>query len=412
MGKRYESFRGEEIFAADYKESHGYKIGDRYKIPAKDYSTWPDEITEKGEITIVGFQRSDSAIICWNGNRYATTNITTFNDLIKIERPSKPADGRNPKKFITDFSSWLLSHGWDRQATETWGWTILKAGSLTLIDMNFSRRELPATFIDESNYSFGRLFIESRKDMEGFDQLINFLQGKRIKTITNETNENHCLYFLVLDEKTEAATLGARFNPVKAQATFVNLGLTKVNNAINEIRLELDAATDNPAHFEDRLNEAIKEQIEAKTQLERLKNNRAAEKVKVYGSAYDRLCRLAKVKNIYVSKEVISIFTDYLYSEPLRILRKKQVDLGEYRIDVHPREQVIYMYNLTRQINGWDHPHVHGDHHPCFGNIEEQIFKLLHNEEYEILIPLLLHYLEALNETDFTNDILQWPTKN
>ena len=86
-------------------------------------------------------------------------------------------------------------------------------------------------------------------------------------------------------------------------------------------------------------------------------------------------------------------------------------ELGEYEIHLPLDNTDIRIYNLTRQPNGYQHPHVKGDGQPCLGTLSEAIPKHIGRGDFAVILMALNSYPHNYNPASPYHKIQNWPRK-
>jgi len=390
-------------------ELGGYQVGDILKLKPHHNPGTIIAIAGAKKIVVVGFTKNNDAIIQIDDGRcYTTSNFPPTDQYEIIGRASdEKSKGRDPKIFMPEVFDWIEENHPAAYGRKVWNWdAYYRNDELVAVQMNYwDINELDRRFIesDDFNSDFKNDKKIRRINGSGIFYLIELLGSRKIKSVIDTDGED---WWLLPD-------VAITENHIKSDKknAFSRLGLKEIDKTLKKKREEVSKTKQAVEQSNQRITEILERNNTIAERLEAIAAMRSGDVQDIFGQRFDQLWQIAKIKKVFVSSDgTINIFTDYIYSRPLRILRSKQVDLGEFQIEIMPPDR-IRIYNLTRDINKCAHPHVYADHKPCFGNISDSIYKLLANRQYDILIPTLMQYLETLNETDFTNQILDWPTK-
>jgi hypothetical protein len=125
---------------------------------------------------------------------------------------------------------------------------------------------------------------------------------------------------------------------------------------------------------------------------------------------YEALKRLSANGEIYVEKKMISIFAGQIDIEFKGVV----YDIGEFEIQIFPDGEWggIKCINLTREVDGYYHPHISDDGECCLGNISESVALLIGTMEYDVVIILMMQFLRTCYEDGWYHEVTNWPIKN
>lgn len=184
----------------------------------------------------------------------------------------------------------------------------------------------------------------------------------------------------------------------------------RLQKAFKETQRSLEESVRKQEEYSKLLTESIRAEANLRRKLEQLaevqKNS-----VPQFGQEFDRLLMVPKIKTVRVQEGMLSVFTEYLYTN--RLKKDGTVrELGEYRIDVPTAGGTPKIFNLTRTVGGHPHPHHAENNEPCLGNIKEGIAKLVGAYEYSVVAQILIQFLESINEEDsYGKRVYEWPVK-
>jgi len=140
-------------------------------------------------------------------------------------------------------------------------------------------------------------------------------------------------------------------------------------------------------------------------------NNLSQDQDNLIVQEYNNLCHNPKIIKVEVESGKIIIYTKHLYTQPISdgTLR----DLGKFKITLNASSGQIRIDNLTRTIGYSQHPHVYtSDQRPCLGNVGEGIHKLIAQNQFAVVMQIMIQYLETINEdSQCSSDIMDWPIK-
>jgi hypothetical protein len=89
--------------------------------------------------------------------------------------------------------------------------------------------------------------------------------------------------------------------------------------------------------------------------------------------------------------------------------QKKTYMLGRYEIHVSLDSNEVRIYNLTRQVEGFHHPHVNAQGIPCLGTLSDVIPKYMGRAEFAVILGALNTYLHSYNPASPYRRIEHWP---
>jgi len=300
-----------------------------------------------------------------------------------------------PEKFLQEVFAWIKNNThWS--SWNSWNWRANKNG--TVIDMRCNETVSKFYDLTVSNIDYG----EADKYSDGIDELLKLLKGKVIQSVSYRGN-----WYLFVKETPKEFSL--KEDPLHAKSIFISPKLAPIDKILTEIKGLLQttqAQEEKAAHDYGQVSMKLASAFSLISRVGHSEKKKADE----LGREFDHLSKIAKVKKIEVNDGNISVFTEYLHSQPVKILDNRKVDLGEFRIDIDTQNRRIRIFNLTRKVEGSYHPHINSSGEACFGNIKDQIHKLLADAQYEILIDVLMQYLVSVNEGDYMRDARKWPS--
>ena len=137
-------------------------------------------------------------------------------------------------------------------------------------------------------------------------------------------------------------------------------------------------------------------EIEAVTKL--LKN--------VNGYVKDQIAEIKKlqfVKKIDLTAEGLSIDLGQIFIT----YNKKKVYIDDFTLILNPSKIKIIS---KKPINDYHHPHIGSN--ACFGSRDQEIRKLLANNEFKKIVHIIYLYLQSYNGPDCYHHIEHWITRN
>ena len=131
-----------------------------------------------------------------------------------------------------------------------------------------------------------------------------------------------------------------------------------------------------------------------------------------YGAEFDAFCRFPNVERVLFQGEAFIIYTKLLFFTDPRT--KKVHELGKMKIRIDQSDGEVRFTNMTRVVTGMNpkmhHPHVFGDGHACWGNVESAVTQLISTFEYAALAQVLFSFLESVNVDDPAGtECANWP---
>jgi len=123
------------------------------------------------------------------------------------------------------------------------------------------------------------------------------------------------------------------------------------------------------------------------------------------GAEFDQLLGFPLVKAVKVEDNEIKVYTDTIYISR----RWKKYEIGNFLICIGTRENgYILIRNLSNTSScGQHHPYTMGLDGFCFGNLRDQIDKLLIQRDYLTLIVVILQALQTA-EGDASDRVEYW----
>ena len=91
--------------------------------------------------------------------------------------------------------------------------------------------------------------------------------------------------------------------------------------------------------------------------------------------------------------------------------KSKTYMLGRYEIHLSLDSNEVKIYNLTRQVEGYHHPHVNPSGVPCLGTLSQVIPKYMGRAEFAVILGALNTYLHNYNPASPYKKIERWPAK-
>jgi flagellar motility protein MotE (MotC chaperone) len=124
---------------------------------------------------------------------------------------------------------------------------------------------------------------------------------------------------------------------------------------------------------------------------------------------------IPKVKDLFVSKGVISVYTDHLVALDSR--SGKYHAIGMFRIDFYPNEKggdTVRWHNLNRVISAGDKiyaaPHVSSDGKPCLGKFANSLPSAVREYRLHAAVTLAISLVERVDVEDgWGKYVYRWP---
>lgn len=182
------------------------------------------------------------------------------------------------------------------------------------------------------------------------------------------------------------------------------------------IRVEVAKATNSDhlsqlAYVESRIQRAQQVLIELQRQREQLRvyllHEQEVDTTSRDDIVFTNLLRMPQIKDILIEDGVVFVTTH----EIVTTYKRKKYPLGEFKIAIRFAEGFITLNNLTRKRDDYDHPHVLMGS-PCYGNIGTEVSRCITSCDFGVLIPLLVQFLETVNEGEWYTHIDRWEPDN
>jgi hypothetical protein len=127
------------------------------------------------------------------------------------------------------------------------------------------------------------------------------------------------------------------------------------------------------------------------------------------GVEFDKLMANPDVVDISISGNYVNVLTGPIYIKH----GDKVHDIGKFKIAlaINPSQFIVKMHNLTRKIQGCDHPHIHDNGYPCLGNIQECLPQMVAARQFAAAISVCIQYLKSTNDGGHYAHINHWPLK-
>lgn len=123
---------------------------------------------------------------------------------------------------------------------------------------------------------------------------------------------------------------------------------------------------------------------------------------------FDMIQKLPKVKSVKILGRKIIVSTEHLNSQ--RCHDGTIRSLGAFNIEISVDEGNIRFFNLTRQVERTQHPHVDMTGHPCLGNIQHSLIDLIARYEFAPVTDIALKFLQSCNERGgYWENLVRWP---
>jgi len=177
-------------------------------------------------------------------------------------------------------------------------------------------------------------------------------------------------------------------------------------------RLEkIDHAIDHGLVISQLLVSQLQRDLTAAVALQqRIQEKSAAANVSPLGLEYDRLLAVEHVQRVEVRSRGIHVFTDTLYcTDP----RDNVVhEIGKFRIELSldGYDSCVRWFNLERQVNGFQAPHVKSTGNACLGNMKDLLPQLIGKREFAVATTMAIAFVESVNVNDgWGKHIDLWP---
>jgi len=177
----------------------------------------------------------------------------------------------------------------------------------------------------------------------------------------------------------------------------------------------IDNKTDNLKEYERKLKTLEREVFEhLKSRNDLINEVKAMFKMRdeitdKHREEYQDLMRLRnenKYKNFKIKDGILRAFTNNIEVEH----KEKKYQMGEYEVILNSSKASITAFNLSnkRGPSKQHHPHISSDGSFCFGNVRNDMFKMLAAEQYAMLLETIYYFLSSYNETNPFCSIESW----
>lgn len=85
-----------------------------------------------------------------------------------------------------------------------------------------------------------------------------------------------------------------------------------------------------------------------------------------------------------------------------------EVDVGEFDVAIDLEHGEVSIRNVTRAVDGVQHPHVRTPTEPCFGNLKPGIVRLLAAREWSGVLTVVHRFLGSVNSRDTYLALSHW----
>jgi hypothetical protein len=199
-------------------------------------------------------------------------------------------------------------------------------------------------------------------------------------------------------------------------AAYVKLCMERVNGDYRELKRKV-------ASLVDGLNKNRAEMMTMVADLDRTQrtlvgfSEATTKHADRFAAEWNALLRVPKVLGATCTGSGLNVMIDTIYVQHSK--EKTWHKLGQFQVTI-PTDGRITFRNLSGRKNvhrGEDDerwklhaPHVFGDGHACFGNVENTVRELLAKHEYAALVQVLIMFLSHANIVDAAGQYLaKWP---
>jgi hypothetical protein len=109
-------------------------------------------------------------------------------------------------------------------------------------------------------------------------------------------------------------------------------------------------------------------------------------------------------KEIQFNSEELSAYTNTIFIEH----HGEEYEIGEFEVSIAFETGRLSIKNLTREQDGYQHPHVSDSAAVCLGNISTGVSKLIAEHEYIGALTILHEFLKSYNADDAYKKIEYW----
>lgn len=171
-------------------------------------------------------------------------------------------------------------------------------------------------------------------------------------------------------------------------------------------RNDLEEAEATLAESQARISESLRIQKESLAEIDRLEGEKTEESKK-FRDEFDALLNIDMVKRVEVSSGNVKVFTEHVYVN----YSGSTYDIGEFVINIPTNGRgAVSCQNLTRKVNGYNHPHVQSSGNCCLGNISSGVAQLIGKYEFAMAAELMIRFLHSYNNSGPYHKIDNWKT--
>lgn len=140
--------------------------------------------------------------------------------------------------------------------------------------------------------------------------------------------------------------------------------------------------------------------------LEDLKTRTDKRKAEDAGKEYLQLLKLAPqpYKEIAFDEQELKAFTNTIFIEH----HGDEYEIGAFEVSIAFETGRLNIKNLTREQDGYQHPHISDSAAVCLGNISTGVSKLIAEHEYAGALTILHEFLKSYNPDDAYKKIEYW----
>lgn len=180
---------------------------------------------------------------------------------------------------------------------------------------------------------------------------------------------------------------------------FINLVTKGHHKKINNLETELSDHNTNIESYQKEVIRRMKLLGVTQTQIDALKSNEkeVSKKAKTLLNDLEKIDKIDKIE--VKNANILTFYTKTMYLTH----RKKKTKLGRYRIEVNTDNGNLRFFNEDIASDSkytFPHPHINSTA-ACFGNLKKDIASYVGSYQYDVLITVLLEYLEtSYNSSD------------
>ncbi|MDD4409369.1 MAG: hypothetical protein PHW52_01810 [Candidatus Pacebacteria bacterium] len=172
---------------------------------------------------------------------------------------------------------------------------------------------------------------------------------------------------------------------------------------IKELSEEIKEAEQNIKNYQRRIVESVRKRDVTKKHLDAL-ISAGSESDQVLTDEFNNLRSLPGVELVIVGDGIVMVFTETIVVD----YDSYSYELGKYRIDILTDQGDVRVFNLNREYEENDHPHI-SEGSCCFGNVSSGIAKFIGEYQYTVVIEIVMKFLRTVSSDSWYTSITDWP---